>query len=233
MFCVKCDKKKKDDHVCDEHEVKTKEMMKEIIKCPNCSIAITRSEGCNHMTCASCKTMFLYTTGEISTSGSHNKDVILREIHKQSVEFEKDDLYDVDTLDVLRNIEDKAPGNSTGKTVLLNIIKEYLVRIENGEMIDDLKEKYCKKIASKYEDYLSKKYYKTRYYKIVAEIQQLHDEKKLTKDILQTIRENMKQNGPDEGLNIVPRVDAITDKPIEIHKENISDKIFTSLRNIQ
>ena len=35
----------------------------------------------------------------------------------------------------------------------------------------------------------------------------------------------MKQNGPDEGLNIVPRVDAITDKPIEIHKENISDKI--------
>lgn len=189
-FCPKCDKiKKDDDHLCDENELKTKEMLKEVIKCPKCSIAISRSEGCNHMTCAVCKTMFIYTTGEESNSGSHNKDVNVREIHKQSVEFEKDKLYDLDTLNVLRKIEEKVPSNTTGKTALLSLIKEYL--LYDDKITESIKEKYYKKIASKYEYYLSKKYYKTRYYKMIAEIQKLHDNKKLTKSILDTINSSM------------------------------------------
>lgn len=192
-FCKKCDQKLKDGHECDENELKTKEMLQKIIKCPNCSTTIFRSEGCNHMTCAVCKTMFLYTTGEKSNSGSHNKEVHLRELRKQSVEFEKDGLYDIETLDVLRLIEEKSPDSSTGRTVLLTLMKDYINLIENDEIVekDRLKEKYYKKMAQKYQEYLEKKYRRAKHYNMVAEIQKLHDDKKLTKTILETINNSL------------------------------------------
>jgi hypothetical protein len=188
-FCNKCDKKLKENHVCDENELKSKEIMKEIIKCPKCATSIIRSEGCNHMTCAVCKTMFYYSSGEQGGSGSHNKDVVVREYRKQSVEFEKDNMYDKETVDILREIENKAPESSTGRSVLLNLMKLYITETEgkNEYELSKLKEKFYNKMASKYEIYLNKKYTKRKYYKLLSEIQKLHNNKELNKTILSQI----------------------------------------------
>ena len=71
-FCVKgcprphkgttCEEMKK---VFEEEEKKNGGVGEiKIVNCPNCKVPITKSTGCNHMTCTLCKTSFCYICGE-------------------------------------------------------------------------------------------------------------------------------------------------------------------------
>jgi hypothetical protein len=76
--CPKCleivgDKKTNPDHVCDEDNVKSAELIKATTKpCPGCGERIQKMEGCDQMWCTSCHTAFSWKTGEIDTGTIHN-----------------------------------------------------------------------------------------------------------------------------------------------------------------
>jgi len=76
--CPKCleivgDKKTNPEHVCDEDNVKTAELIKATTKpCPGCGERIQKMEGCDQMWCTSCHTAFSWKTGEVDTGTIHN-----------------------------------------------------------------------------------------------------------------------------------------------------------------
>lgn len=86
-FCKNCETKKGPDHVCNPNLVKTINFLKNVPKCPTCGIIIEKSEGCNGMTCASCKTTFDYKTGELSDHGSYNKEVVVKDSTRLSIKY--------------------------------------------------------------------------------------------------------------------------------------------------
>ena len=75
-FCKDCESqiKKNEIHTCKKEDVESVLFIKSIIKCPNCNVSITKSDGCNDMTCAVCNTNFIYTNGQISGGGNHGKN---------------------------------------------------------------------------------------------------------------------------------------------------------------
>lgn len=71
VFCAECELEKKDDaHVCNPDDLETVKFVKQIIECPKCRVKITKSYGCNSITCSICKTNFNFVTGERSYMGS-------------------------------------------------------------------------------------------------------------------------------------------------------------------
>ncbi|KAI3977369.1 hypothetical protein MKX01_000282 [Papaver californicum] len=88
-FCGLCRDQKKSLSSCSQHltqlmgEQKRKELdminqlrnVAEIMRiaeqCPNCTMAISRTEGCNHMHCSNCKHDFCYQCGEEYDTGKY------------------------------------------------------------------------------------------------------------------------------------------------------------------
>ena len=71
--CSKCFQNKDEDHVCNEDDVKTAELIKKDTKgCPNCGEMIHKIHGCDQMYCVSCSTAFSWNTGKIITGIIHN-----------------------------------------------------------------------------------------------------------------------------------------------------------------
>jgi hypothetical protein len=72
-FCNKCMMVKQDNHVCDEKNIASFQLIKKECKpCPSCRASIYRIEGCADMFCVMCKTAFSWTTGQIITGSFHN-----------------------------------------------------------------------------------------------------------------------------------------------------------------
>lgn len=78
-FCRDCEKRWNDNHQCKTEDIESISIIRKMVHCPNCGLVIEKSEGCNHMTCASCGNKFEYSTGNASNHGSHNKPVILKQ----------------------------------------------------------------------------------------------------------------------------------------------------------
>ena len=73
VACSKCFEIKEENHVCNEDNVKTAELLRKDTKsCPNCSEMIHKIEGCNQMFCVSCGTGFDWKTLKIVTGVIHN-----------------------------------------------------------------------------------------------------------------------------------------------------------------
>lgn len=79
-FCSSCEKRWTENHSCVKDDVESLSTIRSMVHCPACNLAIEKSEGCNHMTCAYCGKKFEYTTGKDSDSGSLNRSVIIKEI---------------------------------------------------------------------------------------------------------------------------------------------------------
>jgi len=64
----------KQNHLCDENDLKTAKMIKKDSKpCPKCGIIIFKIDGCDQMYCTQCHTPFSWKTGNIETSRNiHN-----------------------------------------------------------------------------------------------------------------------------------------------------------------
>lgn len=73
-FCGDCDQLigSTGQHECKKEDLESATELRKIIKCPKCRAPIVKSEGCNGMTCAKCKTVFDYATGEKANHGSSN-----------------------------------------------------------------------------------------------------------------------------------------------------------------
>ena len=66
-------KEKNENHVCDENDKKTAEMIKKDTRpCPNCGERIYKIDGCDQMFCTACHTAFSWNTGEIEKGTVHN-----------------------------------------------------------------------------------------------------------------------------------------------------------------
>ena len=73
--CSKCFaiKVKGEEHVCNEDDLKTAELLKKDTKgCPSCGELIHKIYGCDQMYCTSCHTAFSWKTGKILTGVIHN-----------------------------------------------------------------------------------------------------------------------------------------------------------------
>lgn len=71
--CSKCFQIKGEDHVCNEDDIKTAELIRSDTKgCPSCGELIHKIQGCDQMWCPSCSTAFSWKTGKIVTGVIHN-----------------------------------------------------------------------------------------------------------------------------------------------------------------
>jgi len=76
IFCETCEKRKNPGHICKQEDIDSVNFLSGMIKCPECSSFVEKSEGCDEMTCALCQTNFDYSTGKVSHYGNnHNKPV--------------------------------------------------------------------------------------------------------------------------------------------------------------
>lgn len=122
-FCKKCEFVERKGHVCKPEDIQSIEAIRLYVKCPKCFLRIEKASGCNNMTCASCKTKFDITNGQLSAHGSHNKEVVLKEVEKLSVHL-KDRLTKEQT-ELLLQIEAKEPQR-VSDSVVITTLKNYL-----------------------------------------------------------------------------------------------------------
>lgn len=72
-FCKKCERSIKKDHICNNEDIQSLEIISGIMKCPNCLSKIERSEGCNTMKCIQCMSVFDYASGDLILTESIEK----------------------------------------------------------------------------------------------------------------------------------------------------------------
>lgn len=77
-FCKECEIAISNTHICKEDDVESVKAVNSMIKCPTCALPVIKSVGCNHITCAICRTNFDYITGEKSIDGNHTHDDAIR-----------------------------------------------------------------------------------------------------------------------------------------------------------
>lgn len=71
--CSKCYCIKKKEHICNQEDIDTFEMLKKDTKqCPNCNYGIYKISGCSQMYCTECHTCFDWGTLRICTGAIHN-----------------------------------------------------------------------------------------------------------------------------------------------------------------
>lgn len=172
-FCPTCEMMFEPNHVCNKDILESIESMKQYTKCPRCSLPIEKSEGCNNMTCVSCKQNFTYSNGVAGPGGSHNKEIQFREKTLLSIEY-KDYLIDIGLIDIIIEIESLQPKKES-ITQINNILKLYFL---------DTNEKYLINLAEAYENYTLQKYMYITYNNVLVQIEKYIISKQLTKKYL-------------------------------------------------
>lgn len=140
-FCIKCERRKKENHVCLNEDIESIEMISKYISCPKCNITIEKSQGCNNMTCASCKTNFNYLNGQLSIEGSNNF-IIRPPLTKLFFDFK--DKYSPDVsrkLYIIENNEPKYPSVISLNNTIKKIISDEKI---DPELIMNCFEKFLK-----------------------------------------------------------------------------------------
>lgn len=168
-FCIKCEKKITNHHVCNDDDIKNLEFVKSLIKCPKCKLPILRSWGCNMMTCSHCRTNFDYTTGQITIAGNHKNDeqIQLKTNILPSLIYANDN--DTNIINLLKQIEKYQPKqNNIDKLIII------LSKYKNSTNIQ--KNILKTKIAKKYEIFKINEKHNIIYNKFMVMIQDIHDE---------------------------------------------------------
>lgn len=173
-FCKKCEKIVKENHVCDDNDIKSLSILSDIRKCPGCGIIIQRSEGCDHMTCAVCKCNFIYSTGELSNHGSHNKSV---PEPKKKFTFDFKSKLGVEIANKLYRIESKEP-KEPNLTTLNNAIYKFHTKNDDSTII------------RVFERYIKDQAIYSSYMKLMNEITETYMAEKLDLEYLDEIIEN-------------------------------------------
>lgn len=186
-FCQKCEKLLTTNHKCKTEDIESLELIKGIMKCPNCKFPIEKSMGCNGMTCANCKTTFDYGTGELASHGSANAPIANREIILLSTEFRSQ--LTQDELQLLLEIEAREPKFHS-EVAIINLLKKYYL-LEKKPMTDDQKQQethaIAKKIAREIEAMVLTKYKSRAYINSMTRLEKALYDKKLDINFLTSV----------------------------------------------
>nr|QBK87450.1 MAG: E3 ubiquitin-protein ligase [Marseillevirus LCMAC201] len=174
-FCKECERILEENHQCKEEDAESVKLISTLVKCPNCGIAIQRSEGCDSMTCASCDTKFHYSTGETGGGGAHNNKIQINEPTKLSTVF-KDVITNPKILALLLEFEAQKPPMASEKGVLSTLQKMY----RNKNMTDSA----AKSLTCSFNNFLKRKYAMKRYQSISASLEKAFRENKVTVKLL-------------------------------------------------
>ena len=192
-FCLKCEKPiKGDGHQCSESDMETKKLVDSMAKCPNCRSPIEKNGGCNYMTCARCNTNFDMSTGKTSGNiGNDGKSVLFSDQKHEFNELVKDcmETYS-DSADMTRLLgtinqmyfEKMKPINTEkNETRLINLLTE-LVKSEgprsDGRHLS---------IMKAYDRFKKNSLYKSKFIKCGNLIEEQHNSRTLTPDILKKV----------------------------------------------
>lgn len=167
-FCKECEKIIKENHVCKVEDVESLKLISAIPKCPNCGIAIERSEGCNGMTCAHCKTSFDYSTGKISSHGSSN---VIIESQRTKFKFDFKQMYSREICKKLFIIEKNEPKEPS--VLFLNNTIQKLLEKEQ-ERMDDEEQIIENNVLKAFEKYLKSKIEYINFVGITIYVNELH-----------------------------------------------------------
>ncbi len=142
QFCKNCERCKTVHHQCKQDDVATIQMIKSIVKCPNCKVPVVKSEGCNYMTCARCQTNFDYIDGTVTEHGNHGKYIPISDTSYTLSQTYKE--YGQAIVNLLAGIERLQPQNMTEEIIAKKfvekqspeeILKYYTKYIKNKNMI--------------------------------------------------------------------------------------------------
>ena len=86
-ICIHCREVLDTDHTCDPNLVENiKAISSECKPCPQCTTAIFKIAGCNHMKCQACNSHFEWDTGRIlKTSSNHHYDNIAGYLYTENI----------------------------------------------------------------------------------------------------------------------------------------------------
>ena len=183
-FCKSCEKLKKDSHVCNKDDIESLKFINDnLVRCPNCNFPIQRSQGCDGMTCAHCKTNFDYSSGEKSAYGNHgqNKPIDIKDEFKLSNLYK--DNYDEDIINQLIKIESKKPT-----IVKIDKLLETLSKIDNQNYND-----FKTELIKQFEKFMLSKYNYKKYINTISTIESIHiDENRMLSEMyLETLYDEL------------------------------------------
>ena len=164
QFCEKCEKIKNKNHECKKENIESINYIKNMIRCPKCSVGIEKSEGCDLMRCTNCKTNFTYSDGKFGGMGnSHNENLNEKIRTSLCAEFmdylNQNKIYD--KMNHLENLSKKKP-----KKVLLN---KFLASYMKGDHSKEIQ----KKIALQHQRYVFDKFLYMKHKKIINDCEDL------------------------------------------------------------
>lgn len=162
-FCKQCEKIIDINHKCKQEDLDSVNIVNNMIRCPGCKLPVFKNEGCNYITCSNCSTNFEYTTGELSSHGSHNikLNIDLNQTYKLSFSYKHK--VPEHLLSLLLDLENLEP-KKLNKNMILVPIKEYY-QTNNRNV--------AKKLVKQLEKYYLNQYKVRDYIKYMIKIEEL------------------------------------------------------------
>lgn len=167
QFCKDCEKPIIGEHKCDERDKESISFIRNMVKCPKCSVAIERSEGCSMMKCANCGTNFDYRTGKEGGNGN-NHNVGITTQNRQMLSVVYGELLSPDLLNKLIAIEKLEPVSYNGDNIVNHLKKHY-----KGEAVN------AKELVNSLHRWLEQSYRVKKYFNSIIEIENLIRTKEL------------------------------------------------------
>jgi hypothetical protein len=159
-FCEHCERIMNANHVCNSEDVASVSVVSEYVKCPECGVSIEKASGCNHMTCASCRTNFNFDTLTKSNAGSNN---IIIAPQKTKMKFDFKQKYHAAISRRLFIIESNEP--SSPSTEYLNkVVYNYITKKELDE----------NKVVESFEKYIMSKIKYSNFISTITEVMEMH-----------------------------------------------------------
>jgi hypothetical protein len=195
LFCGKCEIKKSHigEHTCKNEDLESIKLRESFVKCPKCRLPVSKSEGCNNITCSICKTNFCYISGDIVMSGNHtDTSLTLKKDQEYKLSRLLVQYYPNNIIELLRQIEKCEPKHVSIDPIISSLKKIKGEFSENSDLLSLISKKYCQYVLDK-ANYIP-------YFSALVQIQSFHDDisnrtkvnelEKMLKLILERLRKN-------------------------------------------
>lgn len=165
-FCPKCEKRLDANHRCDEQDIQSLAVIRDMVQCPGCHLRVQKSTGCRNMTCVNCGENFDYYTGEKSQHGAHgNTNVTIVEKRRLSSIYMG--TVSDDMMDLILQFEGMEP-NDPSDAKILNIISRIP---DDKDAAEASRPRIARKLSVALELKTRAQYYRQVYYRATAEIE--------------------------------------------------------------